>query len=320
MIRFLGGFAYLCGNRFMLVLIYFLSDFSVPVCAQADLLSLVKEAIPSVVVVNVFNRDGKWRGSGTGFFVKEEGLLITNRHVIDGKAKALAKLANGEFLPVEGVLSEDIDGDLVLLALGVKGSSFPALRLADTEINAGQPIVVIGNPMGKERIVSYGIVSGVKDVTNFGKVIQHTAAISSGSSGSPIMNRQGEVIGVVVGKTPNLNLAVSVDRVKILLSHSRATPRGLSELLNRDEEIWLALLLDSRYQELIDFLKKRIAINPNNAMAHYFLGSALTKLSRDNEAVEAYKKAIQFEPDGAYIYYNLGVSYIRLGNYTRRLN
>jgi len=285
--------------------------------------ALVKKIAPSVVVINVFNREGKWRGGGTGFFVKEEGLLVTNRHVIDGKAKAVAKLSNGEFVPVDGVLAEDSYGDLVLLTFGIQGRSFPTLSLTDGEIEAGQAIVVIGSPLGHEGTVAYGVVSGVKDIPNLGKIIQHTAPISKGSSGSPVLNVKGEVIGVVVGYSivegQSLNFAISVDRVKGLLSHGQATPRKLLELVNRDEEKWLELLLNGRYEELIDFLKKRTRINPHNAMAYSYLGLAFARLSRSHEAIEAYKQAIRMEPDDYGSHYNLGVSHIRLGHHNEAI-
>jgi S1-C subfamily serine protease len=291
--------------------------------AQTDISGLTKKIVPSVVTVNVFNREGKWRGGGTGFFVKEEGLLVTNRHVIDGKVRALAKLSSGEFFPVEGVLSEDRGGDLVLLTLGVKGRSFPALSLTDTVIETGQPIIVIGSPMGHEGTVSKGIVSNVKDIPNFGKIFQHTAPISKGSSGSPVLNMKGEVMGVVVGYSivegESLNFAISVDRVKGLLSDDQARPRELVELVNREEEIWVGLLSDGRYEELMKHLRMRVKISPNNAMAHFYLGLASQRLSRGNEAIEAYKEAIRIEPEDPDFYYNLGVSYIRLGNYNEAI-
>jgi len=287
--------------------------------AQTEISDLAKKVVSSIVTVNIFNREGKWRGGGTGFFVKEEGLLVTNRHVIDGKVRALAKLSSGEFFPIEGVLSEDHGGDLVLLTLGVKGRSFPTLSLTDTVVETGQPIIVIGSPLGREGTVSEGIVSEVKDIPNFGKVFQHTAPISRGSSGSPVLNMKGEVIGVVVGYSivegESLNFAISVDRVKGLLSDSQTTPRKLVELVNREEEIWIGLLLNARYEELINYLKIRIKRNPNNAMAHFYLGLAFGRLSRSNEAIEAYKGAIRIEPNDSDFYYNLGVSYIRLGNH-----
>ncbi len=310
MIRLLG---------FVLSLVYFLSAYPTSVWARGDLSALIKKVAPSIVVINVFNKEGKWRGGGTGFFVKEEGLLVTNRHVIDGKAKAVAKLPSGEFLSIEGVLSEDSNGDLVLLTLGIEGRSFPALSLNPAEIERGQPIVVIGSPMGHEGIVSEGVVSEVKEKPNFGKIIQHTAPISKGSSGSPVLNMKGEVIGVVVGYSimegQNLNLAVSADRVNSLLSSRQERPRELIELINSDEEKWLGLLLNGRHEELINFLKKRIQMSPHNALASFYLGLALAKSSRSNEAIEAYEQAIRIEPDDCTFRYNLGVIYLRSGNY-----
>jgi S1-C subfamily serine protease len=300
-----------------------ISIYSAFAFAQTDISRLTKEVIPSVVTVNVFNREGKWRGGGTGFFVKEEGLLVTNRHVIDGKVKALAKLSNGEFSPIEGVVSEDPSGDLVLLTLRVKGRSFPTLSLTDSMIETGQPIVVIGSPLGREGTVAKGMVSKVRDIPNFGKVFQHTAPISKGSSGSPVLNMKREVIGVVVGYSivegESLNFAISVDRVKRLLSDDQATPRELVELVNREEEIWIGLLSNGRYEELMNHLKKRIKRNPNYAMTHFYLGLAFERLSRSNEAIEAYKEAIRIEANDPDFYYNLGVSHIRLGNHNEAI-
>ncbi|MDD1776373.1 MAG: tetratricopeptide repeat protein [Candidatus Methanomethylicus sp.] len=291
------------------------------VCAQAEYSALIKKAIPSIVVVNVFNKEGKWRGSGTGFFVKEEGLLVTNHHVIDGRARAVVKLSNGEFLPVRGLLSEDIIGDLAILVLEDKGISFPTLDITDREVESGQPIAVIGNPLGHERIVSKGIVSEVRNVPDVGKIILHTAPISAGSSGSPVLNMQGEVIGVVVGHVEgqDRNFAISADRVKSLLSSAQAKPRELLELVNRDELKWLELLLNGRSEELINSLKWRIRINPRNSMAHFYLGKAFARLSRNDEAIKSYKEAIRLEPESSNLYYSLGVSYIRLGNYNEAI-
>ena len=318
MVRLSGRFVHLFSISFISVSIYCLSFYPAPVCGQSDFSTLVNKIIPSVVVINVFNRDGKWRGGGTGFFVKEEGLLVTNYHVIDGKVRAVAKLSNGEFLPVEGVLSEDSNGDLVLLTLGVCGMSFPTLSLGNAEIETGEPIVVIGSPSGLQGTVSDGIVSEVRDVPNLGKIIQHTAATSPGSSGSPVLNMEGEVIGVVVGSIvggQSFNFAISVERVKGLLSHSQATPRELVELVNRDEVRWDELLLNGRYEELISSLTKRIQVSQHNAKAYFFLGLAFAGLSRSNEAIEAYNQAIRIEPDDSDLYYSLGVSYIRSSNY-----
>lgn len=315
------------GRFFRISLILVLINLSLihpsAVCAQGDLSALIKKVIPSVVVINVFNREGKWRGGGTGFFVKEEGLLVTNRHVVDGKASAVAKLSNGEFLPVRGLLSEDGIGDLAMLILEDKGMSFPTLNLTNGKVESGQPIVVIGNPLGHEGTVSEGIVVEVRNVPDVGNIILHTAAISKGSSGSPVLNMGGEVVGVVVGHSivegQDRNFAISVDRVKDLLSNVQATPHDLLELVNRDELKWLELLLNGRYEELMNSSKWRIRINPYNAMAHFYLGKALAGLSRYSEAIEAYREAIRFEPDSSNLYYSLGVSYIRLGNYNEAI-
>ena len=134
---------------------------------------------------------------------------------------------------------------------------------------------------------------------------------------------KGEVIGVVVGYSivegESLNFAISVARVKGLLSNGQARPRELVELVNREEEIWIGRLSNGRYEELMNYLKMRIKRAPNYAMAHFYLGLAFERLSRGNEAIEAYKEAIRIEPNDPDFYYNLGVSYIRLGNHNEAI-
>jgi S1-C subfamily serine protease len=186
-----------------------------------DLSGLVKKITPSVVVINVFDNENKLMTTGTGFFVAKDGALVTNYHVIEGAVKVEARLSSGEVLPIEGVLSKDIDGDLVLLTLGVKQRFFPPLKLADAMIEAGNPVVVIGNPLGLEKTVSNGIVSAVREIPEFGKILQITAPISIGSSGSPVLNMKGEVVGAAtlyIKEGQSLNCAIPFQRVASLLS------------------------------------------------------------------------------------------------------
>lgn len=162
--------------------------------AQRDLSALVKRVVPSVVVINVFDKDGKLKGSGTGFFIKEDGALVTNYHVMAEGVRADVKLSSGEVLSIKGILSEDREADLILLDIAAKERSFPALKLTDKKIETGQPIFVVGSPFGLEGTVSDGIVSAIREIPRIGKFLQITAPISKGSSGSPVLNMQGEVV------------------------------------------------------------------------------------------------------------------------------
>lgn len=311
----------------MLILAFMLSIHSSITYAQWDLSALVKKVDPAVVVINVFDKGGKLKGIGTGFFVKEEGILVTNYHVIAGGVRAEAKLSSGEVVSIEGILSEDREGDLILLSLEVKGRSFPVLKLTDTKIEAGQPVVVIGSPFGLEGTVSNGIISAVRDIPKLGKILQITAPISKGSSGSPVLNMKGELVGIAtlyIKEGQSLNFAISIDRVAGLLSSRQAMARKLFELVQEEEQKWsetpqgqfilgLNLLEGGRYKEAILHFKKSIQKQPDFAWAYFNLGLAYRRLNYNNEAIEAYKQAIRIKPDLAEAHYNLGWVYGELG-------
>jgi S1-C subfamily serine protease len=194
--------------------------------ARAESLpDLAARAKPSVVLINVVDASGG-KGSGTGFFVAPRR-VITNHHVIEGARKVTATLSDGAEAKVGGLLADDAAADLAVLAVA---ADVPPLLLGDSAgVRAGDEIAIIGSPLGLAGTLSTGIVSALRekgvaeDRADFGRSwgIQVTAAISPGSSGSPIMNRNGEVIAVAVGQVrgaQNLNFGVPVESAKALLA------------------------------------------------------------------------------------------------------
>jgi len=297
--------------------------------AQKDLSALVKKVTPSVVVINVFDKANKLKGVGTGFFVREDGALVTNYHVIEGGMRAEVKLSNGEVLPIEGIISEDKEADLALLSLGVKKRTFPVLKLSDTKIEAGQPVVLIGSPFGLEGTVSNGIVSAIRDIPTLGKMLQITAPISKGSSGSPVLNMKGELVGVAtsyIKEGQSINFAISVDRVNSLLSRQKAKVQKFLELEKGDGKKWLesaeglfllgcSSYINGRYEDAISFFKRSIQKRPDNADAYINIGFVYLKLGRLSEAIGPFREAIRIKPDDATAYSNLGLTYRFLGHY-----
>src|ERR1035438_7819399 len=135
------------------------------VCALTetiDLKALAKKARPAVMLLVVSDATGKEIVTGTGFLVSSDGKLITNHHVIEGAASAVAKAENGGLFPIEGVLADDPKNDLVLLKL--TGKDLPFLTLStNVTVEVGTRIAVIGSPLGLEGTLSEGIVSAVRD-------------------------------------------------------------------------------------------------------------------------------------------------------------
>ena len=186
------------------------------VCAQTetvDLRALAKKARPSVLLLVVSDATGTEIATGTGFLISSDGKLITNHHVVENAASGLAKAENGGLFPIEGILADDPTNDLVLLKLAAKDLPFLFLN-EKAKVEVGNRVAVIGSPLGLEGTLSEGIVSALRDFTGEIRMFQMTAAISPGSSGSPVLNTKGEVIGIASSQLRGgqlLNLAVPVE-------------------------------------------------------------------------------------------------------------
>jgi len=196
----------------------------VPNQSQAlDAKRLFKEVRRSVVLVMSFDVNDQPLAIGSGFFVQQGSTIVTNYHVIEGANSVRVKQASGKVVPVTNVRGIDIDHDLVLL--GTSSSGRP-LRLATREPEIGEDIIAIGNPKGLEGTLSAGIISGIR--REGGSIYyQVTASISPGSSGGPIIDEKGQVIGVstfYVRGGQNLNFAMPAAYIQRLLRSERSIP------------------------------------------------------------------------------------------------
>lgn len=162
-----------------------------------DLVASVRDA---VVVVSVADRAGAPSGGvGGGVIVDPAGLVATSLHVIGEGRPITVTLASGEQVAVTAIEAWDRLLDLAILR--VDADSLPALPLRiDEPIAAGEPVVAIGSPLGLEQSVSVGVVSGSREVAGR-PLLQLAAAVEPGSSGGPVIDLQGRVIGLVVLKS-----------------------------------------------------------------------------------------------------------------------
>ena len=187
---------------------------------------IAEKALAATVYLEMQDKNGKTLGIGSGFFVKPN-LIATNYHVIEGAAKGTAKLV-GKYTryKIEGVTATDKTNDLALLK--VTASPIKPLPLGDSDtIRIGETVYVSGNPKGLEGTFSDGIISSRRDRYTKER-FQMTAPISPGSSGGPVLNRKGEVIGVSVAvhrdlDAQNLNFAIASKYLKKLLEQSKST-------------------------------------------------------------------------------------------------
>jgi hypothetical protein len=183
--------------------------------ADTDWADLVKKVQPSTVIIYVLDPTGKPVVQGSGFFFRYYGHLITNYHVLGKATTAKVRTPDGKEFKVKSILAEDEPDDLVEALVDVSYGSVPYLVAAGTAPAVGEPVMVIGSPMGVDKVTSQGNVHTTMEVSRLGRCIVHSAHSFPGSSGSPVVNAQGEVIGIetaaLVGK-PDINFAIPVDR------------------------------------------------------------------------------------------------------------
>lgn len=199
--------------------------------------AVAAKAFPSVVLLLMEDARGQPLSLGSGFVI-QGGYIATNLHVVRGASRGTAKLigqpAKAEIL---GVVAVDPRMDIVLLQ--VKGLQAPPLPIGDSSrVAVGEEVFAIGNPQGLEGTMSQGIVSGIRKVKD-AEVLQITAPISPGSSGGPVLDQQGKVIGIAVATFrggQNLNFAIPsfylanlVSQPKHLLSLSAGLSRKESK-------------------------------------------------------------------------------------------
>jgi hypothetical protein len=294
-----------------------------PAFSQESLPDLVRRVKPQVVAIATYDSQGEALMTGSGFFLRP-GEVVTNLHVIRGAQRCEIKTLDGKgrVFPVAGALALDEEGDLALLKVEMPADRPRTSTLASVLPDEGEQIVVIGNPLKLEGSVTNGIVSAVREVPNVGKIIQITAPISHGNSGSPVFNMKGQVVGVVTVKVTNgqnINLAIGAARVEQLrpgqLRSIAALParERLSDSAESSYRTGLDSLWLGNYDNAIGYFETAANRNPRRADAWVQVGYCKVKLGKNEEGIQAYQHALALKPDSEEIHNKLGDAYYYAG-------
>lgn len=186
-------------------------------------------ATPAVLSIRAF-ADGELVSTGSGFLIASDGVVVTNHHVIGQADRLELELSTGEVFGDVYYVASNPARDLAILRL--PATQLPSLSIGDASgVAVGDPVYVVGNPLGLDRTFTDGLISARRVVDGVA-YIQISAPISPGSSGGPVLNAGGEVVGIAtasVADGQNLNMAVPIGYAEGLLSVATG-PRPFAEV------------------------------------------------------------------------------------------
>lgn len=190
-----------------------------PVIPFSDNTDAIQSASDSVIRLNCYDKDGNLYCTGSAFAAFEDGVFVTNYHVIEQEVYSiLAYTEDDTMFEIASILAYDADKDMAIIKTNATTNIAPLPLASSDELEKGEKVVAIGSPLGLLNTVSTGVFSGYNNNGVFDE-LQFTASISSGSSGGALFNNNGEVIGITYASYidgQNLNLAIPINFVKEL--------------------------------------------------------------------------------------------------------
>src|SRR5262245_12474024 len=261
-----------------------------------------QRVLPAVMTIEVLDSTDASLSQGSGFLMDSTGRAVTAYHVLQGAHRAVARLPDGRLYDVLHVDAWDSLADLAVFSVGRSGPGgirrpraprYPALRRMP-RARAGEPVVVVGSPEGFANSLSDGLVSAIRS-TEEGDRIQLTAPISPGSSGGPVFDAKGRVLGVVVERFEegqNLNFASPVTKLVPLLGRHDALALPEFGARTRDPESGTSTLADELFE----------------------IGNRHYESDRYQEALERYLLALRSDSTHSAAAYNAALCEVELGN------
>ena len=261
----------------------------------ADVVAKVKPSVAAintkVITYDIFNRPFTQEGAGSGWIIREDGIIVTNNHVVEGAESVTVTLDDGRTFPAEEVRSDSLT-DLAVIKINTQ--NLPAVDIgSSSKLRVGEWVVAIGNSLGlgisaKEGIVSRQEVSvTVSAGQTLYDLIETSAAINPGNSGGPLVNMAGEVIGITSAKIAD----IGVEGMGYAISSKVALPI-IQELVNIGYVVrpWLGIGLYTvtqyvalRYDLTVDSGVLITAITPDSPASKAGLesGDVITKVNGD---------------------------------------
>jgi S1-C subfamily serine protease len=244
----------------------------------------------SVLTLYCYDKGGKPIGQGSGFVIRQDGVVVTDWHVAKNAFSIVAVDGSGRKYTISRYVNVDPNSDLVLLQLANDDGSEPTLQaipVADSrKVSAGLKIYTISAPKGFSHTLSDGLLSAIRSVDGL-QLLQITAPVSPGSSGGPVLNAAGEVVGVIEGLIPSgqqLNFAIPIDYALRLLN-------GAADFARQQPTTDAGTRTTARQTDASDFERGRVALGEKNYLIAARIFTTYLK-SHPEEGAAAFNAAL----------------------------
>ncbi|MFN8357522.1 MAG: trypsin-like peptidase domain-containing protein [Spirosomataceae bacterium] len=222
--------------------------------SRLEVSDLVAKADPAVVLINSYDENNKPFSLGSGFVISEDGLIVTNYHVIKRAVRVEVKLPDNRKFDVTGLVAYQPSIDYAILKINASGLASVPMG-DDTQLKIGDELVAIGNPQGLEHTVTKGILSQRRK-DNVAEYLQTDASINPGNSGGPLFNMFGEAIGVNTLKARDaegIGFAIPISYIKKTLQKGTTPQISLKQVytkqLQEDEAAFASLFVNFKHPE-----------------------------------------------------------------------
>jgi len=286
---------------------------------------------PAVVRIEIMNAAYEHIAQGSGFLVSADGVIVTNHHVMRSGRRGLVRFGDDKAYPVAAVLAQDEKKDLAIIKINVTGFPYLDLLPKGETPKVGERAIAIGTPQGYTNTFSQGSVSGLREDETKGRaVVQTDAAISPGSSGGPLLDARGRVLGVNtyghvasqngVVVTEKLNFAVSTKEVyevlpKAMDAKLKLTTASRGKPLDAESAADFSKAYDlvgkGKWLDAAALARALAAKNPENVDCLLLAGLVDLCVNIPDDAIRDYQAAIRASPGEPEGHLGLGMAYVK---------
>jgi len=302
-----------------------------PLLASERASNIEKIVEQATAEVLTYGQMGKRLNKATGFFIKDDSTLVTNWHVLEGVCYAKIQTFDNKLRKIKGIVAENKESDIIVVSVDIPSAKVQPLTLSNSLPQIGDSIVMIAYTIAYGRQITYGIVKEIHETIECGTVIEITAPIIPGASGSPVVNLNGQVVAIATYRKVIdgewCYYAMPVTEIQEIKRDSQISfaewHAGCADdhfFAAKDYyEDGVNLTFKSDYNTALLFFEKALREFPDYAECYVEIGICNERLKRHKQAVKAYKKAIQIQQDCVVAYNGLGIAHYNLGSYREAL-